>query len=92
MPKFDGDDTCLQSFWDQVDAIIYGSDLPVITKFAHLNMPAEGKGKATIKGLSLTEANYSASCDLLKERYGHTEQIVFAHVQGLLNLSLSGAH
>ena len=40
-----------------------------------------------VQGLSVTEANYSTACQLLKERFGRTEQIRFAHIQALLNLS-----
>ena len=39
--------------------------------------------------MSLTSANYKVACDLLKERFGHTERIIFAHAQGLLNVSLT---
>ena len=40
-----------------------------------------------IDGLPLTGGNYSVACELLKGRFGRTEQIVFAHVQSLLLFS-----
>ena len=39
-----------------------------------------------VNGLAITEANYQVACDLLVNRYGRKERIIFAHIQGLLNL------
>ena len=37
-------------------------------------------------GLTLTEANYVAAVELLKERYGKKQQIISAHIEELLKL------
>jgi len=39
-----------------------------------------------IRGIAVTAGNYKVACDLLKERFGRPEQIIFAHIQALLNL------
>ena len=44
---------------------------------------------SVIQGLALTTANYQVACNLLKDRFGRSEKIIFAHVQGLLNVSLA---
>ena len=39
-------------------------------------------------GFPLTDANYSHSVEILKERFGQTQQVVNAHMQALLNLPM----
>lgn len=87
LPKFSGDLTDWQSFWDRFEALVDQSDLPVISKFSYLQSLLEGEALSVIQGLALTTANYKVACDLLRERYGRPEKIIFAHVQGLLNIS-----
>ena len=83
--KFKGEVTEWQSFWDQFSSHIDNSDIPVISKFSYLASLLEGEAKSVISGLSHTSANYKTECDLLKERFGRPERMIFAHVQALLN-------
>ncbi|KAK4317024.1 hypothetical protein Pmani_011836 [Petrolisthes manimaculis] len=85
LPKFNGEVTQWQSFWDQFFSHIDATDLPVISKFTYLMSLLEGDAKNVVKGLAHTCANYSVACGLLKERYNKPERIIFAHVQALLN-------
>ena len=87
LPKFSGELTDWQSFWDRFEALVNQSDLPVISKFSYLQSLLQGEALSVIQGLALTTANYEVACDLLKERFGRPEKIIFAHVQGLLNIS-----
>lgn len=64
------------------------SSLLAISKFSYLQSQVESEAKSVIHELSLTAANYSVACKLLKERFGKPERIIFAHTQALLNLSL----
>ncbi|KAK4324412.1 hypothetical protein Pmani_004972 [Petrolisthes manimaculis] len=89
LPKYTGELTDWQSFWDRFEALVDQSELPVISKFSYLQSLLEGEALSVIQGLSLTSANYKVACDLLKERFGRTERIIFAHVQGLLNVTLT---
>ena len=89
LPKYAGELTERQSFWDRFEALVDQSELPVISKFSYLQSILEGEALSVIQGLPLTSANYKVVCDLLKERFGRTERIIFTHVQGLLNVSLT---
>ncbi|XP_064093856.1 uncharacterized protein LOC135206369 [Macrobrachium nipponense] len=94
LPKFSGEVTQCQSFWDQYTSHIDATDLPVISKFTYLLSLLEGDAKNLVKGLAHTSANYPVACNLLKERYYKPERIIFAHVQALLkgqvNINVSG--
>ena len=94
LPKFNGEVTHWQSFWDQFSSHIDATDLPVISKFTYLMSLLEGEAKNVVKGLAHTSANYPVACKLLKERYDKPERIIFAHVQALLschvNINVSG--
>ncbi|KAK3868799.1 hypothetical protein Pcinc_025837 [Petrolisthes cinctipes] len=89
LPKYTGELTEWQSFWDRFEALVDQSELPVISKFSYLQSLLEGEALSVIQGLSLTSANYKVACDLLKQRFGRTERIIFARVQGLLNVTLT---
>lgn len=94
LPKFSGEVTQWQSFWDQFNSHIDATNLPVISKFTYLLSLLEGDAKSVVKGLAHTSDNYQVARDLLKDRYGKPERIIFAHVQALLcghvNLTQSG--
>lgn len=90
LPKFSGDFTQWQSFWDKFSALIDISDLPTISKFSYLQSLLKGDALSAISGLALTEANYDTACAILRERFGKKERIVFSHIQQLLNLTCSG--
>lgn len=85
LPKFKGDVTEWQSFWDQFRSHTDDTEIPVISNISYLVSLLEGEAKSVVQGLSHTSANYSTACDLLKEIYGRPERIIFAHVQFLLS-------
>ena len=87
LPKFSGDVLQWQSFWDQFTAAVHLSDLPDINKFTYLRSLLEGEAQEAIQGLALTEQHYRVACQILQERFGRKERIIFKHVQELLNLS-----
>jgi hypothetical protein len=90
LPKFSGQVLEWYSFWDQFIAIIDQSDMPTISKFAYLKSLLEGEAAEVISGLTLTDQNYAAACDLLNQRFGRIELVRFSHIQELLNLSPLG--
>ena len=92
LPKFRGDITQFKEFWDQFSATIDESEIPVVTKFTYLKSLLEGEAKATIDGLTLTQEHYKVACDILQERFGRKELVVFSHIQSLLNLKPDGRH
>ena len=90
LPKFNGTLTKWQQFWDNFEAVVDTSDLPLVSKFTYLQSLLEGEARRTIEGLALSKSNYITACQLLKDRYGRRERIVFAHIQGLLNMGTLG--
>ena len=88
LPKFSGNVKEWPSFWDQYKAIVHDTDILKITKFTYLRSLLLGEASDSIKGLALTDKNYEIACDLLEDRFGRKEQIVFAHIQDLMNLSV----
>ena len=88
LPKFDGDILNWTPFWEQFEAVVDKGDIPEITKFLYLRSLLEGEAKASIQGLSLKAANYRTACELLKQRFGRPERIIFAHVQDLLMIEV----
>ena len=88
LPKFDGDILNWTPFWEQFEAVVDKGDIPEITKFSYLRFLLEGEAKASIQGLSLEAANYRTACELLKQRFGRPERIIFAHVQDLLMIEV----
>ena len=89
LPKFSGNVLEWQSFWDKFEASIHSSDLPDINKFTYLQSYLEGEAKAAVQGLSVTADHYQLAVNILKKRFGRKGRIIFAHVQSLLNLSLT---
>ena len=68
--------------------MIYESEVPDITKFTYLRSLLKGEAKVSIQGLTLTNANYTVTIDILKKRLGKTDHIVFSHIEELLNISV----
>ena len=56
-------------------------------KFNYLNSLLEGPAARTIQGLTLNESNYDSAVGLLKDRFGRPQQIINAHMEGLLKIS-----
>jgi hypothetical protein len=89
LPKLTGTIIEWQGFWDQFQALVDdNNNIPQISKFSYLQSLLEGEAKNVMRGLAVTEDNYDVACKLLVERYGRKEQIVFAHVQALLQTSM----
>ena len=57
-----------------------------MTKLTYPQSLLKGEAAQCIVGLALSGVNYEAACNLLQDRYGRPELIVFKHVQGLLML------
>ena len=87
LPSFNGDPLCWQTFWDSFSAAVDSSPvLSGVQKFNYLRTLLQGEAARAVAGFPLTDANYSHSVEILKERFGQTQKIVNAHMQSLLNL------
>ena len=84
IPKYSGDYTKWQPFWDKFTAVIDQSNLPVVNKFTYLQSLLQGEAAAAIAGLSLTTENYTTAKAILEKRFGRKERIIFGHIQQLL--------
>ena len=67
-------------------AIHSNSQLSIIAKFNYLHSLLDGPAARSIKGLTLTEANYDSAVDLLKTRFGKPRQIIAAHMDELIKI------
>ncbi len=90
--KFDGQFSEWTEFWDKFSAIVRLTSIPTITKFSYLQSLLVGEAEAIIKGLSLTEQNYSVAVNLLKDRFGRKERIIFSHIQRLINIEIPSSN
>ena len=87
LPSFSVDILSWQTFWDSFSAAVDSSPvLSGVQKFNYLRTLLQGEAARAVPGFPLSDANYSHSVEILKERFGQTQKIVNAHMQGLLNL------
>ena len=81
LPKFSGNVTKFQSFWEGFKSSVHqNTGLSVIDKFNYLRALLEGAAACSIQGLALTEGNYCAAIDILKERFGKPQHIIAGHM------------
>jgi len=81
LPKFSCDIIKFRTFWDSFNSPIHcNAKLSAIDKFNYLKALLKGPVAQAIQGLTLFEANYTAAIELIKERFGKTQQIISAHI------------
>ena len=89
LPKFDGKSvTEWTSFYDQFMAVVHESDLPDVSKFVYLRSLLKGEASACVQGLSLSNEHYQIALDLLVNRYGRKEKLIFSHIQELMSINV----
>ena len=87
LPKFKSDITLWKTFWDSFcSAVLNNKNLTSIDKFNHLNSLLEGQAKRCIQGLSLSEQNYEAAIELLRQRFGNPQLVISTHMDELLKI------
>ena len=87
LPKFNGDFTKFCSFWESFQSSVdRNPNLSTIDKFSYLKALLEGSAARSVQGLALTEANYTAATDILRERFGRKQQIISGHMDDLLRI------
>ena len=76
-----------QEFWDTFEAPIHKNpSLQRIEKFNYLRAQLENEALQSIEGLELTNTNYEAATNLLKETYGNNQLIVDSHGTKLIEI------
>ena len=66
--------------------LIDGSELPEVSKFVYLLSLLTADAKLSVKGLTISAAHYQIAKDILVNRYGRKERIIFTHIQQLMNI------
>ena len=67
----------MEEFWDTFEATIHKNpSLQPIEKFNYLRAQLENEALKSIAGLELTNDNYEAAINLLKESYGNSNQLI----------------
>ena len=61
-----------------------------MSKFVYLLSLLTAEAKLSVKGLTISEAHYQIAKDILVQRYGRKEHIIFTHVQQLMNITVPG--
>ena len=81
--KYDGTYEKWLSFWNKFEAEIDSSDLPAVTKFAHLKELLESNVCESIDGLPFTSEGYQRAKNILTSNYGKISEIVRAYIDNL---------
>ena len=87
LPRFKGDITNWNTFWDSYNSAIHSNPaISDINKFSYLKLLLDGPASRAIQGLNLTNNNYISAVELLKERFGKTQQIINTHMDEILKI------
>lgn len=87
IPKYNRELRSWETFWNQFDLTIHrNTSLSNISKFRYLRSYLVGKAQVAIKGLQMTEDNYSITVDVLKQRFGRKDLIIDDHMSRLLRM------
>ncbi|GFQ65178.1 uncharacterized protein TNCT_638431 [Trichonephila clavata] len=85
--KFYGDSSTCLEFWGQFsNAIDNNPNLTHNDKFSYLKSLLGASAHNVVAGFSLSEENYKAAVELLKNRFGRHDLVFNAHMTKLLNL------
>ena len=88
LPRFKGDITTFQSFWDSFQSAVNNNpSLSNIDKFNYLKALLDGPAARCIQGLTLTSVNYDTALEILQDRFGKKQHIISAHMDDLLKLT-----
>jgi len=87
LPRFRGDVKNWPAFWDSFQSAVHShDDIPKVDKFNYLNSLLEGPAFKTIQGFTLNGDNYDSAIKMLQERFGDPQQIISAHMEGLIKI------
>ena len=87
MVTFTGDKLKWSEFWDSFECAIHNNKkLSNIEKFNYLNSKVSGEAKNAILGLALSNENYPIAVDILKDRFGDSQEVIDLHYTKMINL------
>ena len=87
LPKFRGDKTQWKGFWDQFNTSRHeNTSLSDIKKCNSLRTFLTDSAYSLFSGLSLNSENYKEAVNVLKERFGNKQTLVFSYMDRFLQL------
>lgn len=88
MPKFTGDILSWQTFWDTFRANVHDNDqYAMVVKMAFLKDHVVGEAAEALQHLYITDNCYDQAIDLLKSRFEREQDVKYAHMLELLNMT-----
>ena len=80
LPSFNGDITKFQSFWQSFWCAVHENEsLSDVHKLNNLMRLLEGHAYKALEDLEITEENYGHGIEILKRRFGISQQIISSH-------------
>ncbi|XP_060601760.1 uncharacterized protein LOC132755001 [Ruditapes philippinarum] len=90
MISFNGDKTRWTEFWDSFKNAVHNNKyISNVEKFNYLKGKLVGEAKSAITGLALTSDNYIMAVDILRKRFGNTQEIIDLHYSQLINIPIA---
>ena len=87
LPRFRDKVTKFQSFWQSFKCSVDDNEsLSPVMKMNYLVNSLEGPAYKAIEGLAITDENYIKAVDILKIRFGRSQEVIYSHMQELLKL------
>ena len=85
--KFSGDPLDWKSFQETFEAAVHNNDnISNIEKFTYLRTYLDNSALQATERFPLTNENYTAAWQLLDERYGNEQLIIYCHMNNLIKL------
>lgn len=85
IPKFDGDYLKWQQFFDLFSEVVDKQPIPTVQKMWYLKTNLTGEANQLISHFTLTEKNYNAAWNTLKERFNNKRIQVSTLIEKILN-------
>ena len=84
---FSGNKLKWTEFWDSFECSIHrNKKLSNIEKFNYLKSKVTGDAQKAISGLALSNENYIIAIDILKDRFGDSQEVINLHYNQMINL------
>lgn len=87
LPEFSGDFTEWENFRDLFDTlIIQNTSLSNVSRLYYLKMSLKGEAAKILRHVTIKEANFQSTWEMLKMRYDDNRALIAAHIQMFANI------
>lgn len=84
---FSGNKLKWTEFWDSFECAIHNNKkLSNIEKFNYLKSKVIGEARSAISGLTLSNENYIIAVDILRDRFGNSQEVIDLHYNKMITL------